>query len=214
MLKSKSFIILLGIIVPISIFLLVLLSTQMCTADCAGELGKQYASAWDDDGSYSWKTNALSDLGVSDVANIFNYSLIISGILNFIFSIGLFRYYNKNIVLIIGSILLIIGGASLSFVGIFTEADGILHLYSAIGFFTIAPLSFIIFGIYFIRIDLKNKGYFSIILGVSSLLVISAFFNSWHQYINVGFAVPEIIEAILICLWISWMSYDLYNYSK
>ena len=37
----------------------------MCTADCAGELGKQYASAWDEDGSYSWKTNALSDLGVT-----------------------------------------------------------------------------------------------------------------------------------------------------
>ena len=93
MLKSKSFIILLGIIVPISIFLLVLLSTQMCTADCAGELGKQYASAWDDDGSYSWKTNALSDLGVSKVANLFNYTLIIGGILHSIYGIGILRSF-------------------------------------------------------------------------------------------------------------------------
>ena len=46
MLKSRSFLVIFGIIVPISLFLLILLSTQMCTADCAGELGKQYASAW------------------------------------------------------------------------------------------------------------------------------------------------------------------------
>ena len=97
MLKSKSFIILLGIIVPISIFLLVLLSTQMCTADCAGELGKQYASAWDDDGSYSWKTNALSDLGVSKVANLFNYTLIIGGILQAIYGIGILRSFKSNL---------------------------------------------------------------------------------------------------------------------
>ena len=203
-----------GIIAVILSLSGVFISASLCDLGCGSDLAQYYSSRWNSDGSFNWRTNALSDLGVSDVANIFNYSLIISGILNFIFSIGLFRYYNKNIVLVIGSILLIIGGASLSFVGIFTEADGILHLYSAIGFFTIAPLSFIIFGIYFIQIDLKNKGYFSIILGAASLLVISAFFNSWHQYINVGFAVPEIIEAILISLWISWMGYDLYNHSE
>ena len=85
-----------GIIAVILSLSGVFISASLCDLGCGSDLAQYYSSRWNSDGSFSWRTNALSDLGVSDVANIFNYSLIISGILNFIFSIGLFRYYNKN----------------------------------------------------------------------------------------------------------------------
>ena len=204
MLKSKSFIILLGIIVPISIFLLVLLSTQMCAADCAGELGKQYASAWDDDGSYSWKTNALSDLGVSKVANLFNYTLIIGGILHAIYGIGILRSFKSNLYSV-GVLIFIFAAISLSFIGIYTEEAGVLHLYPSIGFFILAPIAMIIIGGSFLKAEMKKQscnyvGITLILLGILSLITISAFSNNWHVALGLGFGVPEIIEAFLIIL--------------
>ena len=48
---------------------------------------------------FSWSRNALSDLGVSQVANFFNYSLIVAGILNFIFAVGFVKAYAKSALL-------------------------------------------------------------------------------------------------------------------
>jgi len=67
--------------------------------------------------SFSWSRNALSDLGVSqvqNVANLFNYSLILGGIVNFIFAVGFVKAYAKNALFYVGGIVLILGGGSLS----------------------------------------------------------------------------------------------------
>ena len=77
---------------------------------------------------FSWSSNALSDLGISSVANIFNYSLILVGILNAVFAIGLMQAYGKNALFKIGSIILVLGGLSLSLVGVLTEDYGVLHM--------------------------------------------------------------------------------------
>jgi len=205
LLKSKSFLVIFGIIVPISLFLLVFLATQMCTTGCAGELGPQYSSSWADDGSYSWKRNALSDLGVSKVANLFNYTLIIGGILMSILGIGIVRSF-KSKLYSVGALVFIVASISFTFIGVYTEEAGILHLYPSIGFFILAPISIIIFGGSFLKNKMKNVGITLILLGILSLITISSFSNRWHEALGLGFGVPEMIEAFLIVLSIILLS--------
>jgi hypothetical membrane protein len=46
--------------------------------------------------SFSWNKNALSDIGVSQTAWLFNSSLIIGGILNLLLAIGLRNFLGKT----------------------------------------------------------------------------------------------------------------------
>lgn len=164
-------------------------------------------------GNFNWGTNALSDLGVSPVANaanLFNYSLILVGILNFIFAIGFVKAYAKNALFYLGGILLILGGGSLSLVGVFTEATGALHDYVSFGYFVLVPLAMILVGLAFTKMDMQVKGYSSVLAGIIALLVIlGGIALDWHTWLGLGFAVPEIIEAVVIAAWIVWVGASL-----
>jgi len=103
--------------------------------------------------SFSWSKNVLSDLGVSqvlNVANLFNYSLILGGILNFIFAVGFVKAYAKKALFYVGGIVLILGGGSLSLVGLITKAQGILHGCVSAGYFVLFPLGFVLVGFTFL----------------------------------------------------------------
>src|SRR3989338_4039872 len=97
----------------------VLAATFLCGGGCGDDT--RIWIEWGRDGSFSWSSNALSDLGVSKVADIFNYPLVLAGILNFFFAIGFVKAYAKNVLFYLGGIILILGGGSLSLVGVFTE---------------------------------------------------------------------------------------------
>jgi len=162
---------------------------------------------WED---FSWSSNALSDIGVSPAADVFNYSLIIVGILNFIFSIGFVKAYPKNALFYWGGIILISGGGSLSLVGVFTEDYGALHGYVSLGYFVLFPIAMILVGVAFRRMNMQTRGYMSILTGITALFVIlSAIILGWHKLLNLGFAVPEILESIVIAAWIIWMGTEL-----
>ena len=45
---------------------------------------------------FSWTDNALSDLGVSEVAYLFNSAVIFAGVLNFFFALGVKRAYGQD----------------------------------------------------------------------------------------------------------------------
>jgi hypothetical membrane protein len=45
--------------------------------------------------SFSWNKNALSDIGVSQTAWLFNSALVIGGLLNLLFVVGLRNYLGK-----------------------------------------------------------------------------------------------------------------------
>lgn len=171
-------------------------------------MGEQYG-IWGPDGSFSWRTNALSDLGVSKVANVFNYPLIFAGILNFIFGVGFMKAYAKTKISHIPIILLIIGGVSLSMVGIFTAAYGVLHTIVSAGFFILMPVSMILIGITFLSSSRITKGYLPVLAGAIALITISSYFTGLYNTLGVGFSVPEFIVAIIVSSWIIWMGLSL-----
>jgi hypothetical membrane protein len=84
--------------------------------------------------SFSWNKNALSDIGVSQTAWLFNIALITCGLLNLLFAIGLRNYFGKTKGLKIGVYLLIVSSISLSLVGVFTENYNIIHAMVALGY--------------------------------------------------------------------------------
>jgi hypothetical membrane protein len=163
--------------------------------------------------TFSWDKNALSDLGVSSVtsaANLFNYSLVIAGVLNFIFTVGFVKAYAKGMLFYSGGMLLILGEASLSLIGVFTEAYGRLHTVVSTAYFALFPLALIVVGFAFRKMNLTAKGYVSILAGtVAALLILGGITPGWHTWLGLGFAVPEIVASTIIAAWTIWMGSSL-----
>ena len=66
-----------GIFGPLFGFSTILASTLLCSAGCGNPIPAPFDdySAWASDGSFSWRSNALSDLGISKVAHIYNSAM-------------------------------------------------------------------------------------------------------------------------------------------
>jgi len=159
--------------------------------------------------TFSWNKNALSDIGVSTVslaANVFNISLIITGILNFIFALGFTKAKAKNSLFYFGGLLLILGGVSLSLVGVFTEAYGRLHFYVSAAYFGFFSLAILVNGFAFRRAGRASWGNASILTGLTAALVmLSGTIAEWHILLGLGFAVPELIASLIFSAWTIWM---------
>jgi hypothetical membrane protein len=157
--------------------------------------------------SFSWNNNALSDIGVSKYAWLFNSALVVGGVFNFLFAIGLRNYLGKTVGQKIGVSLLLVSSISLALVGVFTEDYGFLHGLVALGYMLVAPL-----GLIFIGSAEKSKqfGKVSLVMGTAALLVILGFpIITYAANLEIGFAVPEFLEALVLSIWIFWVSLKL-----
>lgn len=96
---------------------------------------------------FSWDNHALSDLGVSPVAPIFNVGLMVTGILLAIFAIAFARTVRDNTLMYAGSISLLILGLGVVGIDIFTEATIGLHILFAMICFGSLLFSTLLFGI-------------------------------------------------------------------
>lgn len=152
---------------------------------------------------FSWTDNALSDLGVSEVAFIFNSAVIFAGVLNFFFALGVKRAYGQDRWSNIGSMILVLGGSSLGLVGVFTEESPVIHGLVAMGYFLLFPVALILLGYSLRKID-TNYGVFTILSGV---LAFGGIFGLMGFY--QGLAIPEIVEAVILALWTVSMGYKL-----
>jgi hypothetical membrane protein len=163
--------------------------------------------------TFSWNRNALSDIGVSTVslaANVFNLSLVLSGILNFIFALGFTKANAKNALFYVGGILLMLGGISLSLVGVFTEAYGRLHFYVSASYFSLFSLAIIANGFAFRKAGRATMGNISILAGlIAAFVIFSGAAAEWHIWLGLGFAVPEIIASIIFAFWTILMGSNL-----
>ena len=202
----------LGIIGSILGLVAVFLATVLCGVECSDTLEGQFAASWRADGSFSWEINALSDLGVSEVADIFNYSLILVGILNFVFAVGFMKAYAGTRASFFSVLLLIIGGVCLSFIGVFTEAYGVLHFVVSSGFFIFFPISIILIGVTFVSSSNNGMRYFSVLVGALALITISSYFTGIFRTLGYGFSVPEYISAAIISTWVIYMGINLIYY--
>ena len=157
--------------------------------------------------SFSWSKNALSNIGVSQTAWLFNSALIIGGLLNLLFAFGLRNYLGKKRLVKVGVSLLIVSSISLALVGVFTENCNIIHALVALGYLLLAPV-----GIIFIGQGEKNKqfGKVSLSLGITALLAIFGLpVITFVVNLQIGFAVPEFAESLVLSIWTFWVSLNL-----
>jgi len=170
------------------------------------ELGMVFAatviSPW-----FRWNTNALSELGVGEVSLIFNSAVIIGGVLNFIFALGVRKYLSERRVVRIGAALIMLSSVCLAFVGVFTIAYHFAHAIVSLGYFVSAPIGFILIGLGTERGTIRTP---SIVTGIAALLAILILPMIFLVMpFKVGFAVPEMIEALILAAWMVFMGVKL-----
>ena len=169
-----------GLVTPIIVLPLILLSISY--------------SSW-----FSWTRNALSDLGVHEVASLFNSSLMIGGVLALIFAFGLMQLLHKSKVGFTGTLTLITAAISLFAVGFFPETAGRIHFYVSVAFFTLMIISQLLIGAALIE---KPSGRS---LGIFTVLAASASVGVWtFQFLASpvqGKAIPEFLSSTAFSLW-------------
>ena len=156
---------------------------------------------------FRWDTNALSELGVGEVSLVFNSAVVIGGVLNFIFALGARKYLSERRVVRIGAALVMLSSVCLALVGIFTVTYHFAHAIVSLGYFVLAPTGFILIGLGTERDTIRTL---SIVTGIAALLAILILPMMFLVVpFKVGFAVPEMIEALILAAWIVFMGVRL-----
>ncbi len=161
---------------------------------------------------FRWATNALSELGVGEVSLIFNSAVITGGILNFFFALGIREYLAGGRLVRVGVALIMLGSASLALVGVFTVAYPVLHGIVALGEFVLAPVGFILIGFSAKERAVKKLSITAGIAALTAILILPVIFLALP--FTVGFAVPEMIEALIVATWIIFMGTKLLRYKR
>ncbi len=158
---------------------------------------------------FSWENNYLSDIGGGLFGTmpmiLFNATLIIGGILNTIFTANLFKEFSGKRFLQISSVFFVVGTVCLALIGIFTENWPIpqdpIHSIVSEGFFLLVPVGMFLTGFYF-AYKKKWIGVFNILMALFALASI------YPLIIHEGKAIPEILEALFLSVWL--LIFNLY----
>lgn len=158
---------------------------------------------------FSWKNNALSDLGIdSQAAIFFNGGMVLCGVLGLFFisqwhSIFYTSLFNKLALISLFCIALGIIG-----VGLITEDYGKIHFWVAVFFFVTLILFTLFSSLGQIQTETSKKiGYLGIIL------VCIAIFQ-WKPPWPKGIAIPEAISSTAGVVWIFIIAYKVYKYGS
>jgi hypothetical membrane protein len=162
---------------------------------------------------FSWVDNALSDLGVMSgvTAAVFNYGLITSGILGFIFATNLFRVMRVFEILsadgkphllfyrgLVGALFFSLACLALVAIGVFPENVRYLHYFASVAFFVLLIGALGSLGIGFWQVRQKSWAVFTLLLGVVAAAPWLLLFVV--RYVS-GVAIPELIAAVAGGLW-------------
>lgn len=178
---------LLGIIGPIIAISLILISIAL--------------SPW-----FSWQDNALSDLGVSSVAILFNAGLIICGVFCTIFSIGfLISTDKKKWLRRIGSVILCLATIALIGIGVFSEDFGVLHFYFSVVFFVLLLIASLLLGASMMMDpELKMVGIIALLVGAFGII-------GWLLPRGHGVAIPEALSSFPAYIWFAVLGVKMYR---
>jgi len=172
---------------------------------------------------FTWQGNALSDLGhplryaESPLSSfVFNYGLIIAGIITLFFVFGLWTKV-KSILARISTVILLFADIALICIGVFPETMPPWHFIFSVMLFASAALSILFFAAaLMVHRPTRRIGLLSLIIGfiaaIPWILVlvfgaidgIPVFLNYWQHA-----AVPETISAVAAYVWILFMSTKL-----
>jgi len=165
-----------GIFIPVVIF--------TCLGLCI------VSSPW-----FTWTQYALSDLGIQqNTAAVFNYGLILGGILALIFSLGLIQILSNKI----GVCLLALSSLALIGIGLFPETIFVLHFLTSASFFVLLTIALLIIGLTSKKNSFERKiGTFALVL---ALIAISSIVFLFHFE---GVAIAEAFSCFPAFVWCS-----------
>jgi hypothetical membrane protein len=143
---------------------------------------------------FSWTENALSDLGVQEgvTAILFNYGLIIVGILALVFASGLFAS-QRMMLGRIGAFILILAALALMAIGVFPENVKPTHYYVSVGFFVLLPISILVLSATFLLMAKVKLGLFTFLVAAVAAAV---WIIHWTIPFGSGVAIPEALSAV------------------
>jgi len=144
---------------------------------------------------FSWTQHALSDLGIQqNTAGVFNYGLILGGILALIFSLGLIQILTNKI----GAYLLAFSSLALIGIGVFPETIFVLHFFTSASFFVLLTIALLIIGLTSKKNSFEHKiGTFALLL---ALIAISSIVFLFHFE---GIAIAEAFSCFPAFVWCS-----------
>ncbi len=124
---------------------------------------------------------------------VFNYGLIIGGLMLATSTIGLYQFSQSY------SALLIIAGVSLALVGFLPERYGLYHFMAALTFFLLLPIAMTVYS----KLNWKTiHGKVSLILALLSTMGIGLFIAIEVGLIDMGYAIPELMGALPASIWL------------
>ena len=157
---------------------------------------------------FSWMDNALSDLGVvpSVTAALFNYGLIISGMLLFIFSTGMFVFLGEKFVSRTGTFVFALACLALVAIGVFPENVKPTHYLVSVAFFVLLPISMLVITVAFWLMDQVRMAVFTLIVAVVAATPWLLLFSV--RYVS-GVAVPEAVSGLAGAVWAVVLGYKM-----
>lgn len=163
---------------------------------------------------FSWTNNALSDLGVVPgvTAILFNFGLILGGLLTLFFAIGLYTFLNKNIFGKVGAV--IFGAAGVALIGIGWATENVhafnfpWHYFFSVAFFALVPIGLLMIAGYFFATSARYLAAFTLPIAVLAAA-------PWVLYLQVqyvpGVAIPEIISSLAASAWAVRVGWKMYT---
>jgi hypothetical membrane protein len=170
---------------------------------------------------FSWTENALSDLGVMPGATValFNYGLIVSGILGFVFAASLFRVMRffevfsadgKPHLLVYrglgGALFFSLACLALVAIGVFPENVRYAHSLASVAFFVSLIIALGRLSIGFWQVRQKPWAVFTLLLGVVAAVPWLLLFVV--RYVS-GVAIPEFVSAVAGGVWTAVFGYKM-----
>jgi len=164
---------------------------------------------------FSWTNNALSDLGVVPgvTAVLFNFGLILGGLLTVVFAIGLYTLLNNNVVGKVGAVVFVAAGIALTGIGWAPENVHAFnfpwHYFFSVAFFALMPIGLLAIAGYFFITGTRYSASFTIIIAVLAAVPWVLYFLV--QYVP-GVAIPELISSLAASAWavsVGWKMYTI-----
>ncbi len=156
---------------------------------------------------FNWVNNALSDLGVvpGATSSLFNFGLVMAGLLSFNFALGLYSFLGKNGVGKVGAVIFLVASLSLIGIGVANENFAPFHYIFSVTFFALVPISLLVIAAHFLISRQKSSAAFTLLIGILAAAPWVTYFAV--QYVN-GVAIPELLSALAGSAWaivIGWM---------
>ena len=146
---------------------------------------------------FSWKSNALSDLGHavnSNVASIFNLGLLLAGFIMMIYALTVFQKHAKY-----SSFCLLVSTFLVQLLAAFNEVYGSLHYVVAVPHFVMLSLTSIVYTV-------EKR---STVALVTFIIVMFSWLVYGLSIFNIGIAVPETVSKLVLA-WIMYSAIKIY----